>query len=248
MKLQQSFLLVGIFSISALNSGCNDKQDTKVYSVAKETPAAPQSPQIAAPPGGVMPVTPAGHPSVGGMTDVQIPSGKASAPEIDTGTPPPQWKMKAPSSMRVASFEVSGEKEATADISLILLNGAAGGVLANVNRWQSQLGQPDLTEETLAQKAQVIDSPLGKVTVVDLLGLPAGADAAKDGRIVAGIASTDSMTFFFKMRGNAELVEAQKEDFVKWVSKVRVAAGKPAAEASPSPDNAAAPAPVPPSK
>lgn len=245
MKLQRLFLLCGALSISVLNSGCNDKQDATVYKVAKETPA----PGMAASKSGAMPeaMPPSGHPMVGaaGNTTASVPSGKV-APEVNIGTPPPQWKMKAPSSMRLASFEVTSEKGATAEISLIILNGAAGGVLDNVNRWQSQLGQPDLTAESLAQKAQIIDSPIGKITVVDLQGLPKDADAAKDGRIVAGIAPYDGMVFFFKMRGNAELVGTQKDDFVKWMSQVQIVADKTSPEpspavASPAPANAPAP-------
>ena len=246
MKLQRLFLLCGALSISALNSGCNDKQDATVYKAAKETPA----PATAAPKSDAMPVAPpSGHPTVGAAGDMPaIPSGKV-APEVNVGAVPAQWKMKAPTSMRLASFEVTGEKGATADISLIILNGAAGGVLDNVNRWQSQLGQPDLTAESLAQKAQIVDSPLGKITVVDIQGLPKDADAAKDGRIVAGIVPNDGMVFFFKMRGNAELVGAQKEDFLKWMSKVQIGADKTSPDtvspsptvASPAPDNAPAP-------
>jgi len=217
MKLQKSFLLVGVFSISVLNSGCNNKQDATVYSVAKETPSAQHA--------GTPTAMPPGHPTVGAMTGEAAMSGNP-APEINVGTPPPQWKMKGPTPMRVASFEVKGDKETVADISLILLNGAAGGVLDNVNRWQSQLGQPDLTAENLAQKEQHLQSPLGELTVVDLQGLPQGADAATDGRIVAAIASNNGVTFFFKMRGNAELVGAQKEDFIKWVCSAHTGAAK----------------------
>jgi len=248
MKLQRLFLLCGALSISALNFGCNDKQDATVYQVAKETPA----PATSAPKSDAMPeaTPPSGHPMVGaaGNIPAAAPGGKV-APEVNVGAAPAQWKMKAPTSMRLASFEVTGEKGATAEISLIILNGAAGGVLDNVNRWQSQLGQPDLTAESLAQKAQIVDSPLGKITVVDLQGLPKDADAAKDGRIVAGIVPNDGMVFFFKMRGNAELVGAQKDDFVKWMSKVQIGADKTSSDtaspspavASPAPDNAPAP-------
>ena len=155
-------------------------------------------------------------------------------PEISAGTPSPQWEMQPPTSMRLASFLVKGEKGAMADISLIVLGGAAGGVLDNVNRWQSQLGQPDLTADELAQKAQHLKSPLGEMTVVDVQGLPQGADAAKDGRIIAAIVSGDGMTLFFKMRGNAELVGAQKADFIQWVGTVRFVEVKPEAASVPA--------------
>ena len=246
----------------ALNSGCDKKQETKSYSVAKPTPEAPVTPAqsdgtpAAMPPGhpsvggtmgggtGGMPPghpsmggamgggtggMPPGHPSMGGMSAGSAPSDKPA--EISTGTPPPQWEAQASSQMRLASFLVKGDKGALADISLIELSGAAGGVLSNVNRWQSQLGQPNLSADELAKKAQILNSPLGEVTLMDIQGLPPGADAAKDGRIVAAIVSKGDMTYFFKMRGNAELVGAQKENFIQWIGTVRMAGAKAEADA-----------------
>src|SRR5262249_50446059 len=57
-------------------------------------------------------------------------------------------------------------------------------------------------------------------TIVDLAGLPDNADPARDGRIVAAMVTTANATLFFKMRGNADLTEAQKGDFIKWVASV----------------------------
>lgn len=227
MRFNQIFLLGGVLAISILNPGCG-KPEAKVYTAPKEIPA-PQSAEMAA--------IPPGHPSMGGAMPAMNPGMGSSMPELNTGTPSPQWKMKAPTQMRLASYEVKGEKEAVADISLIVLGGAAGGILDNVNRWQSQLGQPELTAESLAQKAQPMESPLGKMTLVDLQGLPQGGDPAKDGRIVAAIVSRGDMTLFFKMRGNAELVSAQKEAFVKWIGTVRLGAESPATAPSPTPDS-----------
>jgi hypothetical protein len=149
--------------------------------------------------------------------------------------------------MRQASFLVKGDNGASADISLVALAGTAGGVLDNVNRWLSQLGQPAITADQLAKSAQHVSSALGDVTVVDLAGLPDGADAAKDGRIVAGIASGEGRTYFFKMRGNAALAESQKDGFVRWIGSARAtepaAGAEPAAAALPS-MAPAAPAPA----
>jgi hypothetical protein len=122
--------------------------------------------------------------------------------------------------MRQASFLVKGDNGAIADISFVSLGATAGNVLDNVNRWLDQLGQPPITEQRLGEIAQYLTTSLGKVTVVDLEGLPKDADAAKDGRIVAAMATTGSSTLFFKMRGNAALAEAQKGDFIKWVAAV----------------------------
>jgi hypothetical protein len=93
-------------------------------------------------------------------------------------------------------------------------------VLDNVNRWLEQLGQLPITAEKLAEIIQRLTTPIGEVTIVDLVGLPKDADPAKDGRIVAAIAPRSTSTLFFKMRGNADLTEAQKPDFLKWVAAV----------------------------
>jgi hypothetical protein len=122
--------------------------------------------------------------------------------------------------MRQASFLVKGDKGAVADISLVSLGSAAGNVLDNVNRWLDQLGQPPITEQKLTDIAQRLHTSLGDVVVVDLAGLPRDADPAKDGRIIAAMMNTADSTLFFKMRGNADLAEAQKGDFIKWVAAV----------------------------
>ncbi len=122
--------------------------------------------------------------------------------------------------MRRASYLVKGDNGAVVDISLVSLGPAAGHELENVNRWLSQLGQPPITQQKLAGIAQRLTTSIGDVLIFDLAGLPQGADAAKDGRIIAAMAPTSSSTLFFKMRGNAALTEAQKSDFIKWVAAV----------------------------
>src|SRR2546430_2770680 len=120
--------------------------------------------------------------------------------------------------MRQASFWVKGDDGAIADVSFVSLGSAAGNVLENVNRWLGQLDQPPITEQKLGEMAQRLHTSLGDVTIVDLAGLPDNADPARDGRIVAAMLTTANSTLFFKMRGNADLTEAQKGDFIKWVA------------------------------
>jgi hypothetical protein len=122
--------------------------------------------------------------------------------------------------MRQASFLVKGDNNVVADISFVSLGAPAGNVLDNVNRWLSQLGQQPITAEKLPEVSQRLTTSIGEVTIVDFAGLPKEADPAKDGRIIAAIATTGNSTLFFKMRGNAELAEAQKSDFIKWVAAV----------------------------
>ena len=231
MKPACSISRLGLLLLLALVAACGQKEEIQVYRTAKgqeETkPSAPSD----------MPGMPgaASKPAIPNTESAHgLPSGPDSAV---TGITPKGWEARPLSTMRLASFQIKGDKGATADVSLVVLSGAAGGVLDNVNRWLSQLGQPSTTEEEIKKTAKHIKSALGDVTVVDLQGLPEGGDATKDGRIVAGLAGTADRTFFFKMRGNAALVESQKSNFTQWVSSVKmveIPAGKTPAGAAPA--------------
>jgi len=198
--------IVFLALLTGLLTACQKNSEIKVYRISKapleESTADQQNPMPANAPSPSMP---------GGM-----------APTASTGSVPipPGWEPQPLSSMRQASFLVRGKNGALADISLVSLGATAGDVLENVNRWLSQLGQPPITETQLNQVAQRVPSSIGDVTIVDLAGLPKGADPTKDGRIIAAMTTTGSSTLFFKIRGNSELTEEQKADFIKWVAAV----------------------------
>ena len=222
MRFHRIHLCIGLLLAAALLAGCKDRNAVKVYRVSKAESES-SAPQAPAPDRSGM----GGLPAMGSPADIP---GPVAQPSQVKGNPPPNWEAQPLSTMRQASYLVKGANGETVDISLVALAGPAGGVLDNVNRWLSQLGRAAVTGEDLAQKAQHVSSPLGDVTVVDLQGLPDGADPAKDGRIIAGIVTADGKSWFFKMRGNAALAGSQKEGFLKWIGTVQVAgdAGGPA--------------------
>ena len=192
-------------SIAALLAGCEKNSEIKVYRVSK-APLEESAPQQQ----DAMPTNTAAPRMPGGL-----------APTAQTAvTTPPNWEPQPLSKMRQASFLVKGDNGAVADVSFVSLGSAAGNVLENVNRWLGQLGQPPITEQKLGEMAQRLHTSLGDMTIVELAGLPDNADPARDGRIVAAMMTTANATLFFKMRGNAELTEAQKSDFLKWVAAV----------------------------
>ena len=186
-------------------TACERNSEIKVYRVSK-APLEEAGPQQQ----DAMPTNTAAPRMPGGL-----------APAAETAvTTPPNWEPQPLSQMRQASFLVKGDNGAVADISFVSLGSAAGNVLDNVNRWLGQLGQPTITEEKLGEIAQRLRTSLGDVTIVDLAGLPDNADPARDGRIIAAMVTAANSTLFFKMRGNADLTEAQKGDFIKWVAAV----------------------------
>ena len=213
----------------ALLVSCEKNSEIKVYRVSK-APLEQSAPQQQ----DAMPTNTAAPRMPGGL-----------APAAETAvTTPPNWEAQPLSQMRQASFLVKGDNGAVADVSFVSLGSAAGNVLENVNRWLGQLGQPPITEQKLGEMAQRLHTSLGDVTIVDLAGLPDNADPARDGRIIAAMVTTANATLFFKMRGNADLTEAQKGDFIKWVAAVcnaQTQAGPPQMAAAPPQTTSAPP-------
>lgn len=199
------FLAVCVALAAFTITSCNRDTEIKVYRVSK-APLEESGPvgQNAMP-------TNEGTPAFSG--------GMAPAASNSVAAPP-NWQPQPLSQMRQASYLVKGDNGAVVDISLVGLGPAAGHELENVNRWLDQLGQPPITQEKLAGIAQQLNTSIGQVMIFDLHGLPQGADPAKDGRIIAAMVSTSNSTLFFKMRGNADLAEAQKSDFIKWIAAV----------------------------
>ena len=188
-----------------LLGGCDrSDQQIKVYRVAK-------APLENAPPDAALPTNASSSSSL-----------PVAAPNMsEAAIIAPNWEPQPPSQMRQASFLVHGDDGTVADISFVTLGPAAGNVLDNVNRWLGQLAQPPVTEEKLKSLIQPLRTARGEVAVVDLSGRPENGDEAKDGRIIGAIAADGTGTAFYKMRGNATLVGAEKENFLKWVSSSR---------------------------
>jgi hypothetical protein len=228
MRNSKHFVVYLAFSAALLIS-CEKNSEIKVYRVSK-APLEQSSPEQQ----DAMPTNTAAP---------RMPTGLAPTAEAAVATPP-NWEPQPLSQMRQASFLVKGDNGTVADVSLVSLGSAAGNVLENVNRWLGQLGQPPITEEKVAEVAQRLPTSLGEVTIVDLAGLPDNADPARDGRIIAAMVTTANATLFFKMRGNADLTEAQKGDFIKWVAAVcdaRAQTGSPQVAAAPPQTTSAPP-------
>src|SRR2546423_10826692 len=204
MRISKHFIIyLGL--CSALLVSCEKNSEIKVYRVSK-APLEQSAPQQQ----DAMPTNTAAP---------RMPTGLAPAAETAVTTPP-NWEAQPLSQMRQASFLVKGDNGAVADVSFVRLGSAAGNVLENVNRWLGQLGQSPITEQKLGEMAQRLHTSLGDVTIVDLAGLPDNADPARDGRIIAAMATTADAMLFFKMRGNADLTKAQKGDFITSIAAV----------------------------
>jgi hypothetical protein len=181
---------------AGLFSGCK-RDEVKVYHV--------DSSDNSAPPPAAMPAS--------------MPAG-LSVPD-NTGLPPLKyvfpagWQEKPASQMRVASFGIS-EDGKNADVSVIPLGGMAGGDFANVNRWRGQVGLPSLADDEIAKLAEKVSVGTQPADLYDITG---GTQ-----RILAVIFHRNDVAWFFKVTGDADLVEKQKPAFVSFLKSVQFGA------------------------
>ena len=104
------------------------------------------------------------------------------------------------------------------DVSVTVFPGAAGGELANVNRWRNQIGLPPVEEAALAKDRKTLKSPAGKVAVFDYT-----SDGKEKTRLVAGILFAGGNSWFVKMVGDAGPVAASRAEFVRLLESLRLA-------------------------
>lgn len=182
--------------VAPLLAGCGG-DDVEVYRVSKSPEARAGLPHD--------------HPPVGGG---EAPKSQG-ARDIHWKTPP-GWGELPGTGMRHATF-VIGEGSARAEMSVVALRGAGGGLLPNVNRWRRQLGLGPFDDKTFAKESLRVASPAGEAIVVDLRGT--------DERILGAVLDAGGGTWFFKLRGPDKTVGAAKETFLGFLSGLHYSGG-----------------------
>lgn len=124
---------------------------------------------------------------------------------------PSEWEEKPAGGMRYGSFLAEGD----VDISVIFLEGMAGGNLANVNRWRQQIALGPWEYDELESRLEVVENHLGEAKLVDF-----SSDEGNQARVVAAFIPYKHGTWFFKMTGDNAFVENQKSSFLEFVSSV----------------------------
>jgi hypothetical protein len=196
-------LAIAAALVSMAAAGCG-RDHIKVYKAdASDTVVTPPPAAIPA----TMPAT---------MSDGLVAPDNSGLPQLKY-TLPAGWKEKPLTQMRVASFNVSAGGT-TADVSVIPLGGLAGGDLANVNRWRGQVGLPPLADNDLQKLAENVTVAGRLAGLYDVAGTAPGSGNTE--RILGVISHRDDTAWFFKMTGDAGLVEKQKPAFIAFLKSV----------------------------
>jgi len=141
-----------------------------------------------------------------------------SKPPAEEATPathmvaPEGWQAQTPGQMQVAKFTVAKDG-GKADVSVSVFPSDTGGTLANVNRWRRLLGMNDVDESGL----QECTTNLGGATIEGAPGAVL-ADLSNDNRRLLGaIVPREGRWWFYKIVGDAPVVNAEHDTFVQFV-------------------------------
>jgi hypothetical protein len=179
--------------------------------------APPATSQPGAPP--AAPMGPMGGAAMGSMGSGDVPAPpKPNGPGKVDWSLPKGWTQTLNGGMRFATLKpaVAGN----IDASVVVLAGTAGGELANVNRWRSQIGLPPLGADALASARKTIATKAGNVALFDFT-----SEGTQKSRLVAGILLNNDNSWFFKMTGDAEAVGKALPDFTRLLQSLQAAAG-----------------------
>ena len=190
--------VAALLATTALAASACERDEVSHYRVAKDRPAP--APVAAPPPGmaGDVPAPP--RPQGGGAL---------------AWTLPKAWtETRGGDSMRFATLKPP--VEGRVDVSVTVLPGAAGGELANVNRWRGQIGLPPLDQAALAGARRAVATKAGEVSLYDFT-----SEGQARSRVIAGLASAGGNAWFIKMTGDERAVAAARPDFIRIVESLR---------------------------
>jgi len=191
-----------------------------VTSLSREAAPAPAAAPAAAPaPAPAAPAAapaPAPAPAAAAMPSVPVPTGAGLDTSKLQWVAPPSWTRAPDRVMRLVTYTV-GQSECY----ITLLDGPAGGVEANLNRWRGQMGAAALTPEEVAQ--------LPKLPVMGKEGMLIEAKGnfttmsgqTLEGQMLAGvICLLDNGLLTVKMTGPEAEVTAELESFKAFCASI----------------------------
>ncbi len=164
------------------------------------------------------PSTGRGGPFASGMAQPQGPMTQGgAAPQTATSLTydvPEGWQEEAVSGMRKASFRVTLDDQ-SAEISVIDL--PESPLAANVNRWRGQIALPALSPAEIEEQAEAIEIDGHPGHYVEMW---ADDSAPRREAILAVIVNVDGKSWFIKLRGDADVAQAQREAFRDFLESI----------------------------
>lgn len=185
----------------AVVAGCRREQ-IRVYVAPKDAPAQEM----------------AHHPGDGHDHGEEAQAPARPRPDV-TFKLPDGWRQEPAGRMSIANFSISKDGQ-EAQVTVTPLPMLAGRDAIIVNMWREQVGLKPLEPDQVAQQLQdvVIGSENGKLFEVE----GKAGDGEKPARIVTAMVHRSDASWFYKLSGDAALVEAQKPAFIEFLKSIQI--------------------------
>ncbi len=136
---------------------------------------------------------------------------------------PDGWVSRESDDFANLKFSFGKRNEGELTFSILRSDDGSDFVIPNIDRWRQQMGQPPITPEEAAALDEIpLFGQNAKKIVIDGAYSPVAADAAKPGyRLVGALLQIPQFTFFVKMTGPRQLVEAEEKNFDEFTSTLQ---------------------------
>jgi hypothetical protein len=183
-----------------------DDRDTTLVDLTGQTDEIPEARMLAAI---LLPAASASErPAASSPSAMTPPAAAANDPGSLKYEAPDEWEPGEKSVMRVAAFQVTdGDRQV--EITIIP---AGGDVLSNVNLWRGQVGLDEWSEDELKQASEELTIDGQPAIYVELTG----DEESIRGAILPG----EPQSWFFKLKGDADLAEREAERFKAFIESV----------------------------
>ncbi|MCM2276662.1 MAG: hypothetical protein NDJ89_01130 [Oligoflexia bacterium] len=146
----------------------------------------------------------------GGMPE-QVSAPASQEPSAYGWDIPKGWGSEPGSSMRLVSFKADGHTG-----SIIVLEGEAGGLVANVNRWREQVGLPAQDEAAVLKAARKGKSALGEFRWFEIVN-----DSSPGQSMLVAVVPADGKTLFVKLMAPKAALQKNQEKFLSLCRSLR---------------------------
>lgn len=132
---------------------------------------------------------------------------------------PSGWKEIPGGQFLVAKFMLNGDGGAKAAVNVSTSSGDGGGLTENVNRWRRQLALTAVSADELTKSVQTMETSGAKASIVEMSGTD--GQTSQPAKVVGAIVPHSGQTWFYKLMGDPKVVEAHKDEFIKFVQSVK---------------------------
>lgn len=150
------------------------------------------------------------------------PAETAPRPKL-SWTLPKDWTETGAGQMSVASFSIKGAGNEEAQVTITPLARLAGRDAEIVNMWREQVGQEPLSREEAARQFVPVEVAGEPGNLFEITGVPHQGE--EPARIVTAMVHREDASWFYKLQGDAALVEVQKPVFIEFLKSIGFKSG-----------------------